>query len=219
MLDGLLLVLLLVGVPALMLWCERQRLSEGEPPRLRRYLESALLASALMGLLAADLRLAGRSLGALGFDFPLSTLSLDLILAAATGLAALTALSNIGVVRGKPPSASTAILPATRVEFIAFLALSLLLGVAWEALFRGYLLYALTPVLGPAGAVAMASIVYAAAHGVADLKRFVASLIAAVAFTLAYAFSHSLWWLIILHAGLPIVGAAAHIPVAKRGTA
>jgi|688.fasta_scaffold346597_2 membrane protease YdiL (CAAX protease family) len=220
MFDGFLLLTLLIGTPGFVLWREQRRRRQGAPPRLRRYLETAILASVLLGLLAADWAATGRMPAALGLDWPLSARSLDLMLVATTVLAALLALSNLGALRGKAPPAPSpdSPLPATRAEFIAFLPLTILVGVAWEALFRGFLLYALTPVVGLFGAVAMASVAYAAAHGVAELRRLMASLAAALAFTLAYAFSHSLWWLIILHAGLPMIGASAQFRAQARAS-
>ena len=58
-------------------------------------------------------------------------------------------------------------------------------------------------------AVAIASAAYGAGHGIGDKRELAGSLAVALLFTTAYALTRSLWWLMLLHAGLPLVGALA----------
>jgi membrane protease YdiL (CAAX protease family) len=83
-------------------------------------------------------------------------------------------------------------------------------GVAWEVLFRGYLLWALTPRVGIVGAVFVASVAYGVAHGYKSPRQFTSSLVSALLFTIAYALTHSLWWLMLIHGGLPVMVGLIH---------
>jgi membrane protease YdiL (CAAX protease family) len=107
-----------------------------------------------------------------------------------------------------PKDAQTITLfPRAPGEWPAFAAFALTVGCGWEVLYRGYLLWILAPWIGTLGAVAAASAAYGLAHGVADWRRTVGSLVAAALFTTGYAITRSLWWLMLLHTGLPILGA------------
>src|SRR5471032_1066689 len=45
---------------------------------------------------------------------------------------------------------------------------------------------------------------YGAGHGFENVKQFLGSIVAAFAFTVEYALTGSLWWLIVLHAAAPV---------------
>ena len=66
-------------------------------------------------------------------------------------------------------------------------------------------------------AVALAAIAYGAGHGYKNAKQFAGSIAAAFAFTIGYALTGSLWWLIVLHAAAPVsmLFAVRKIEVAK----
>lgn len=179
-------------------------------PRLQRYRRALLLALALDAALAIDWSIGGRSLVTLGLDTPLSVAGRYGLILAAVALGLLALFTATARARGaaQPPADALDMLPQTPQETRLFLLLSLVLGVSWELLFRGYLLWSLTPLLGAGGAVAVAALAYAAGHGFKSPGKLIGSLISALAFTTAYALSHSLWWLMALHAGLPIIGVA-----------
>jgi membrane protease YdiL (CAAX protease family) len=67
----------------------------------------------------------------------------------------------------------TFILPHTRNEHRWFLALSLTAGVCEELLYRGYVVWALTPWLGVLGAFAAATVVFAVGHAYQGRKGVV----------------------------------------------
>lgn len=96
------------------------------------------------------------------------------------------------------------LMPRTRIETVAYLATMLGMTATWEILFRGYLLLILTPVTGLPLAVALAAISYGAGHGYQNPRQFVGSIAAAFAFTIGYAVTGSLWWLIVLHGAVPV---------------
>ena len=60
-----------------------------------------------------------------------------------------------------------------------------------------------------AGAVAASSAAYGAAHGFKSWGRLGASVAAALAFTIGYAVTRNLWWLMLVHAGLALLGLVA----------
>jgi membrane protease YdiL (CAAX protease family) len=67
----------------------------------------------------------------------------------------------------------TFILPHTRAEHRWFLALSLTAGVCEELLYRGYVVWALTPWLGVLGAFVAATVAFAIGHGYQGWKGVV----------------------------------------------
>lgn len=95
-------------------------------------------------------------------------------------------------------------MPQTRLESAAYLITMLGMTTTWEVLFRGYLLLVLTPVTGLPIAIALAAIAYGAGHGFESLKQFAGSITVSLLFTVGYAFTGSLWWLIVLHAAVPV---------------
>jgi membrane protease YdiL (CAAX protease family) len=103
--------------------------------------------------------------------------------------------------------------PAERRIFILF---ALTVGIGWELLYRGFLLWALTPLLGLPGAILLAALVYGLAHGYKSRRLFVGSLISSALFVGGYALTGSLWWLMLVHSALPLLGL---LKPARRGAA
>ncbi|WP_158567945.1 MULTISPECIES: CPBP family intramembrane glutamic endopeptidase [unclassified Duganella] len=95
-------------------------------------------------------------------------------------------------------------MPQTRIEIAAYFVTMVGMTATWELLFRGYLLLVLTPLTGLPLAVALAAISYGAGHGFKNFKQFFTSIVVAFAFTIGYALTGSLWWLMVLHAAVPI---------------
>lgn len=95
-------------------------------------------------------------------------------------------------------------MPRTRTEIVAYFITMIGMTTAWEVLFRGYLLLVLTPLTGLPLAIVLAAVSYGAGHGFENLKQFLGSIVAALAFTIGYSLTASLWWLIVLHAAAPV---------------
>lgn len=95
-------------------------------------------------------------------------------------------------------------MPRTSMEIVAYFIIMVGMTTTWELLFRGYLLLVLTPFTGLPLAVILAAVSYGAGHGFENFKQFSGSIVAAFAFTIGYALTGSLWWLIVLHAAAPI---------------
>lgn len=109
-------------------------------------------------------------------------------------------------------------LPRGRRDTGLYLLFALTAGFGWELLYRGFLLWWLTPLIGLAGAVAAASIAYGLAHGWKSLGNGLGAIGSAFLFAIAFAATGSLWWLIALHIGLPLIALLAGWRVRHQGT-
>jgi membrane protease YdiL (CAAX protease family) len=210
-LDYLLLVALLLFLPAQALWVTLRPTCRPTRRMAQRLVRSMITVAALLALLFAIWWLERRSLAALGLDVPVSTTGLIGIAASILvigSLAAATLVKGRGGPPDKPPPGAE-LLPATAGESCLFLLFSLVAGFGWELLYRGYLLWALTPLTGTPAAVVLAAAAYGFAHGARDVRSLIGALVTSFLFTTAYAMTGSLWWLIILHAGLPMIGLLA----------
>lgn len=207
MLDLILCVLLLLVVPADALTRSR---CESEPGQSRtaRYARSAVMIAALLLLLAADWWWTGRSAESLGLGAPTGWAALGgLVAAAALLLGVALASRRLSPDRPRPDQ-----LPVTPAERRGFAAFAIAAGFGWETLYRGFLLTVLAPVIGTAGAIAASAAAYGAAHGLKSAQQATASLTSALAFTIGYAATGNLWWLILLHTGLPLTALVAARP-------
>jgi membrane protease YdiL (CAAX protease family) len=212
MLDFLLLPCLLLLVPGWQMWRSRTEASRPPESRSARYHRAILVALALAALLAVDWLVAGRPVAALGLDWPITRAGLIGLAIAALLLIALAATAWLDRRPADPErtaktdEATAMLRPETPGELRLLLLFLPIAGLMWELLYRGYLLWALTPALGTIGAVIVAALAYGLAHGIKSPGQVGASLASALAFTIGYALTHSLWWLIVLHIGLPLLG-------------
>jgi len=198
------LLLLLPGEALLYSLTSRPR-----PPRPLsvRMIRTMRMIGALLILLVVIWWWEGRSPALLGFDVPLSTGGL-VGLAIAGVLLALLFVPALMARQGKPminrPGRAN-VLPKTPAETRIYVAFALTAGIGWEILFRGFLLWALSPLVGLWGAVIIAAIAYGLAHATRNLGSLIGAVISSFLFTIGYALTGSLWWLIVLHAGLPLM--------------
>jgi membrane protease YdiL (CAAX protease family) len=210
LLDGLLVACLVVVLPGYMLW--RSIAGRGKPakPKLGRYLRSGGIALTLDALVWIDWSLQRRSADALG----IGSITTPGLIGLGIGVCAVVAL-GLGVVVqlrfAKPETRKILddMLPTTSSEFVAFVAFVLVLGTSWELLYRGFLLWALTPQIGMIASVVVAASAYGVAHGYKNARTFAASLLSAFVFTIGYALTKNLWWLMVIHCSLPLMGAFA----------
>jgi membrane protease YdiL (CAAX protease family) len=214
MLNHLLAAYLLVIFPVWNLW-RSMRLKNGKPPRslLRQYCSMSAHSLALLGVLWAGSSQAGYTLGQLGFDMPLSSAGAWGLACAVLLLCSLWAIGSV-IERRKTPQAraederkmlaSSSIWPRNLAEAFAFAASMLIVTGGWEVLYRGFLLLVLTPVIGLPLAIAASALAYGIGHGYANPKQLIGSIISAFFFTIAYAWTQSLWWLILIHVFIPL---------------
>lgn len=208
LLDHILAFLLLIVLPARALW------RDWVPPKTQtsntsRYLTTIAMVGGLLVLLASSWLVTTRPIAALGLAPPLTMPALIGLTISMTFIATLIPV----IMRRKSASGSTdmkgagqILLPETPREIRLFVLFALVVGFGWEVLYRGFLLIYLQPHVGLVAAVIASAVTYGAAHGFKSLAQFAGSIVAAFAFTLGYVLTDNLWWLIILHASLPLMG-------------
>ena len=206
---------LVIVMPAQALWRSLRPTPARPPlPPLRSYWRQSRHVGLLLAVLGAVEWQAGRSLGELGLDIPLSMPGFWGLCAAA-GLLAVIHAAGLVIEHRMTPEARTAQArkmagndsfpwPATRGEMVAFVASMSMICIAWELLYRGFLLLVLTPHLGLPLAIVAAAVAYGVAHGYESRAQCLMSIMAAFLFTLGYAWTHSLWWLIVIHVVFPL---------------
>ena len=226
MIENILAILLIAVVPARALYKSVWR-NHDEANRPKTYIQSAAIIVGLVVLLSYAWVHSARTATSLGLDVPLSERGM-------VGLA--IAVLLIVVVAGvkifmKPPHqasddnqvkkqpAANDTLPRTRHELNLFLGFAVLAGCGWELLYRGFLIWFLVPLAGTIGAVCIAAIAYGTAHGYKSRTHFVASIISAFVFTIAFVLTGSLWWLMLIHTAIGISGGISSYKRATTGGA
>lgn len=210
MLDHLLAILLLLVFPARALWRSRCGRIASET-KIARYTTTVGMVAGMLALLTSIWLIKGRSSSELGLNAPTTAPSLVGLGVSVVILAALTlSKPKMSAPSGADVQAARReIMPETTGEIRLFLLLCLAVGCGWEILYRGFLLMYLHPITGLSGAVIISALAYGAAHGFKTVKQFVASIVSALAFTIGYAMTSNLWWLMLLHTGLMVLGALA----------
>ena len=158
-------LLLVVALP----WRALRAGADGKPPRsrVRRYIETiAEIVGLLLGLTVVAY-FNGADAADFGLAWPPPRAGLVGLLIAALLIAGLVGATLFPKPRRGSAREDEAIrqLPQGRDERLAYLAFTPFAGVGWEILYRGFLLWWLTPLIGIAGAVVIASLAYGLAHG------------------------------------------------------
>ena len=179
--------------------------------RARRYLATIVEIAALLLGLGLIVYLNAIGPAELGLAWPPPPAGrIGLIIAAALIVGLLAA-----VLLQKPKRRSAgeqeaiAELPQSRDEMLAHLAFTPFAGFGWEILYRGFLLWWLTPIVGIVASVVIASLAYGLAHGWKGRADGLGSILSAFLFTIGYVVTSSLWWLIAVHTALPLIGLLA----------
>lgn len=158
------------------------------------------LMAPVIGLTFADIGLGWPPSRAGEIGFAIAALVIGVLTAAAV-------LMKVG--RSPGEQAALAELPRGPRETALYLLFALAAGVGWEILYRGFLLWWLEPLVGLVGAIAVASIAYGLAHGWKSRGQGLGSIGSAFLFTIGFAITGSLWWLIAIHTTLPLVALLA----------
>jgi membrane protease YdiL (CAAX protease family) len=226
MLNILLAAYLLIVSPAFNLW-RSLRPKSNKPPRalMLRYWSMSWQVLVLLAVLWAGSWQAGYTLRDIGFDLPLSRAGVWGLCFAVLLLGGLWVAANV-IERRKTPEArveserkvldSSFPWPRNGSETLAFVISMSIMTAAWEILYRGFVLLLLTPSTGMPLAVAISAFAYGIGHGYTNPKQLLASIVSAFVFTIAYAMTHSLWWLIVIHAGLPLTAIPAVLRAQQR---
>lgn len=221
MLESLLAAYLLIIMPARSLW--RSMNDSATSARASRYWKTIAEIAALLKALALISFLGGPSMDSLGLDWPLSRAGFWGLAGALVVLAALWLASNMssksltGDKRAEleAKAMENDAMPQTASELRMFFVTSLFVGVGWELLYRGFPLAVLIPHVGAPAAISAAALAYGLAHGYKSPGQLAGSIVAALMFTIAYYLTHSLWWLMLIHAGIGVIGALGAYKVAS----
>ncbi|MYM24343.1 CPBP family intramembrane metalloprotease [Duganella sp. FT135W] len=210
-------------LPGRHLWRSVRPDDAPKPALTQRYLLSIRDIGLTLLVLLAICWWNGYSAADMGLAAPTSGAPLWYLVAAVVAMTALLAGSAIQSARMTPEKVTEALdkgrdtgMPADADELRLFAILVLSLGAGWELLYRGFLLLVLTPYIGTWGAVAVSGLTYGAAHGYKNPRQFTLSVVSALLFAAGYALSGSLWWLMVIHIGMPLSGAVSMIQLRRR---
>jgi membrane protease YdiL (CAAX protease family) len=203
--DLLLVASLCVAIPAYQL-TGSLRAGDGRPARslAKRALRSFVMLGAPLLLLLFDWSMTGRPASALGLAVPVSGRGeAGLAVAIIVSLGAFLASRQSGD-PGKREALlarlkDSGMLVQSRAELGTFAALAILIGCGSELLFRGFLFWAFTPLIGVVGSVVVAGLAYGLGHGSKTWRDAIGSLVSAFLFAAGFALTQSLWWLMLLH--------------------
>lgn len=208
-LFDLLLALFAVAVmPAISARNGRAMKARPAAPLARRYLLMLLrgwLVAAAIGVLWYG---TGRAPAALGLDLPLgpggeiglgiAALAIGFAIIVQSLLARLMTPERSSRLREQ--MGYLKILPRTTLELCLFLGVSLTAGVWEELLYRGFFFWFLTPYTGLAAAVILSALVFGIGHVYQGWRGAMNAGTLGFLFALGYALTHSLWWLMAIHA-------------------
>lgn len=212
MLDLALALYLIFVYPSAQLWRSMRQRDALKRPRGQRYLNSIRTISVALLVLLAACCWSGHTARDLGLALPTSGAALWCLVIPFIGLPALYLASKAKVSPEKAAdmrarAESNDMMPRTLRELKLFMLATLFIGAGWELLYRGFLTLVLAPFIGVWGAVIVAGLAYGAAHGYRSAGQLAASIISALLFGAGYVLTGSLWWLIAVHIGLPLLGA------------
>jgi membrane protease YdiL (CAAX protease family) len=190
-------------------WPAQRRLARADPVWARRWLWASAVGNpwTVVAFGAAIWLAHGRSWESFGFTVPAGWrlwAALGLVLAAAgyhaVALASLARSADARASLRRQVEPLAAVLPHTRSEMAWFAGVAVTAGFCEEFLFRGYLLWVLSPWLGWWGAAAVSLSIFAIGHVYQGWGGVVRTGIVGAAFTLVVAICGSLWPAIALHA-------------------
>ncbi|MBI3676423.1 MAG: CPBP family intramembrane metalloprotease [Proteobacteria bacterium] len=164
---------------------------------------------------------AHRPLAQLGLDIPVGAkglygLGFDalVILVVASQLFRLPKLVGEKLPKLREQMKEIKITPRSRREFIVFFFVAITAGVWEELLYRGFLLWFLTPYVGLIGAVVLSSLIFGIGHIYQGWRGVPRTAAIGLIFAIAFAWSASLWWVMLAHAILDIYGGIVSYMVA-----
>lgn len=188
-----------------------------ETPLMRRYGFTLLRGVAVTILLLLYWQALGRPLATLGLDMPVSMIGLAML--ALVGVVAIVFVIQLlrlprtikpeQLERLRTQIREIRILPRTTPELLVFLLVAIMAGIWEELLFRGFLIWFLTPYATVWGAVILSTVVFALGHLYQGWKGIPRSGGIGLLLAIGYVLSGSLWWLMALHALVDLFGGIA----------
>ena len=205
--DVALVAFLVLAFPALQIASTLRPKPKAPRSLTRRYLRSGAILGVPLIVLAIDWLGSGRGAAALGLALPppfRGQIGLWIAVFAVVVLTLMTIVQSstrdprkLEAMRAQMKAGGLS--PETPRELALGFVYAFIVGCGSEVLFRGFLLWAFIPLAGLAGAVAIAALAYGIGHGFRNRRQALIAVLSAVAFTLAYALTLSLWWLMAIH--------------------
>ncbi len=191
-------------------------------PLTRRYILTLVRGITVSLLIFIAWRYSSRGAFLLGLDWPIGRygqIGLMFVAAAAAFLtvqiARLPKLIGDNLPEAQKQIDSIGILPRTHNEYLIFFAVAVNAGIWEELLYRGFLMWYLTPWFGLAGSIVLSSLVFGIGHLYQGRQGLVRAGLIGLAFAAGYAGSMSLWWLMAAHALLDLYGGTVAFRVAQ----
>jgi membrane protease YdiL (CAAX protease family) len=159
-------------------------------------------------------RLANRPFGALGLDAPVSPMGVNYLVAVGV-VAVMMAIQIVFFARLVKPARIEKlraqlpymkILPRNSSELGIFLLVAVMAGIWEELLYRGFLIWFLTPYATLWGAVALSTAVFGLGHIYQGWQGVPRSGAIGLLFAIGFVATGSLWWLIAAHALIDLYG-------------
>ena len=190
-----------------------------ESDTLGRYWRIILRDLILAALILVDWHLTSRPWPALGLDIPVGPggrigFGIDgaLLAVAALALTVRTKFAKKRTMSAKQLKvvearlANARIAPQTPAEFRLFLVVAVVGSIFEELLCRGFLIWFFMPFAGLWGAVVISSVLFGINHIYQGWSGTLISGLIGLKFGIGYALTHSLWWLMLAHIMLNVVG-------------
>jgi len=214
LIDLILVVYAVAVMPALSVINGRRLGADPDVSLVPRYWRTMLRGWLSAAMIVAAWIVLHRDFATLGLDIPVGTNGLyGLLLIAVLTIGLVVVHMNIGwVVTPKRYPELRAqmrelkILPRTTNEMLVFLGVSVTAGVWEELMYRGFLIWFITPYIGLVGAAVLSSLIFGLGHGYQGWKGIVRTFVLGGVFALAYVLTHSLWWVMAAHALVDLWG-------------
>ncbi|HEX4080845.1 MAG TPA: type II CAAX endopeptidase family protein [Rhizomicrobium sp.] len=212
--DLAILVFVVVVMPLTSMMAGRRLASA--PPRslVPRYLRIMARGWAIVTVVIAAWWLLGRPFSELGLGWPIPFWGrLGFLFDALAAIVLGVQLVRLGKLvkpenfpRYRRMIEEVKIAPRTAPELGVFLLTSVTGGIWEELVYRGFLIWFLTPLSGIAGAVVLSSLVFGLAHVYQSWRAIFRTGAFGLVVGVAYVLSGSLWWLMVAHALADING-------------
>ena len=173
-----------------------------------KYVRTITIAVFLLTLLSFSWIVNHRTFTDLGLGYP----DTQGFIGIAVAIVIIALLLGMMTVSSKPDSSDEfekekilSTLPNTRLEVLVYIIFSVVIGFAWEVLYRGALIYYFSPYIGLMFSVLLAALIYTITHGASSWKGYLNTYLMALMFLILFVLSGSLWGPIIMHIAAPLI--------------
>lgn len=223
-LDTVLLLFAVVVMPAFsaMAGARMSRTPPEQRKLLPRYWQTIARGWVVTAVLVAYWHWMGRPFVWLGLDWPIGIsgwlgFGFDVLIAIGFAFNAtrLRRMLSGNLEKARRALQQIKITPRTKAELALFMFVAVTAGVWEELLYRGFLIWFLTPSIGLIGAAIVSSIIFGLAHAYQGWRGMVVTTAVGLALAVMYLATRSLWWLMVAHALVDINGGVVAFRLAR----